>query len=442
MRAWLDANEERLDDATREKAATSPLRVFDNIESKPDAVQEALREAPTIGESLCEACAEHFAAVRRDLDANGVEYEIVPTLVRGLDYYTRTTWEFLGPGEGAQRALSGGGRYDGLVEEIGGPPTPGVGFGAGIERLILAAQEAGIEPPPPPCRCLPRHWTTARRGSGSQRWLAELRGSGVASDTDYAGRSLKGQLTHAARLGAATTVVVRGDGATIRRTGQADARSTARRSPRERNARELAGPHLRGASRRARRAHDHARGLGRHPAGSRRPRLRGPAGPHGRHAARDQSGALTDRCRARAGDPERVRPPGDRRGRGAVARDRQPQDAHRRGRAPGRPPGDPLALDAAAVSARRGERGRAPAAALPVARPSDRPHAAKPPPVRNGRVSDPPAHGGARLPRPLDAEPHAGDSRRRPRLPRSRAAPARARSSRCRSRRRSSSSSS
>jgi len=141
--------------------------------------------------------------------------------VRGLDYYTRTTWEFVGPDEGAQSALSGGGRYDGLVEEIGGPATPGVGFGAGIERLVLALEYAGVEASPPAIDVF------FALGDGAPRervagWLQELRARGVASDTDYAGRSLKGQLTQAARLGAATVVVVRVDGATIRRAGQAD----------------------------------------------------------------------------------------------------------------------------------------------------------------------------------------------------------------------------
>jgi histidyl-tRNA synthetase len=222
LRAWLGENDARLDEPTREKAATSPLRVFDNIEAKPASVQDALREAPTIGGSLCDACREHFAAVRRDLDAYGIAYDLVPTLVRGLDYYTRTTWEFSGPEEGAQSALSGGGRYDGLVEEIGGPPTPGVGFGAGLERLLLALEQAGVSSVAPGIDVFFALDDGARREQVA-RWLAELRAQGRASDTDYAGRSLKGQLTHAARLGAATTVVVRADGATIRRAGREDA---------------------------------------------------------------------------------------------------------------------------------------------------------------------------------------------------------------------------
>jgi histidyl-tRNA synthetase len=221
--AWLGENEAQLDEQTREKAASNPLRVFDNLETRPAAVREALRGAPTIGDSLCKACRDHFAAVRRDLDANDVSYTLVPTLVRGLDYYVRTTWEFVGPEEGAQSALSGGGRYDGLVEEIGGPATPGVGFGAGLERLLLALEEAGVTAPQPTIDVFFALDDGAPRERVTQ-WLRDLRERGVASDTDHAARSLKGQLTQAARLGASATVVVHGDGATIRRAGQDDVR--------------------------------------------------------------------------------------------------------------------------------------------------------------------------------------------------------------------------
>ena len=221
LNEWLEANLERLDAPTREKASASPLRVFDNYDAKPQAVQDALDDAPKIGESLCEACREHFAAVLRDLDACGVPYEIVATLVRGLDYYTRTTWEFRGPDEGAQSALSGGGRYDGLVEQIGGPPIPGVGFGAGIERLVLAVEQAGREAVTPAMDIFFTIDDSASRELVAT-WLGTLRQRGIASDTDYAGRSLKGQLTQASRLGAETVVQVRADGATVRRRGQAD----------------------------------------------------------------------------------------------------------------------------------------------------------------------------------------------------------------------------
>jgi histidyl-tRNA synthetase len=195
--------------------------VFDNYLAKPEAVRAALDEAPKIGESLCEACVEHFAAVRADLDATGVAYTLVPTLVRGLDYYTRTTWEFIGPMENENSTISGGGRYDGLVEEIGGPPTPGVGFGAGLERLRIAMEDAGVTAAPPTIDVFFALDEGAPR-SEVARLLAELRGRGLAVDTDYAGRSLKGQLTQAGRLGAAATVVVGSKEATLRRPGQAD----------------------------------------------------------------------------------------------------------------------------------------------------------------------------------------------------------------------------
>jgi histidyl-tRNA synthetase len=221
LRAWLDANLDRLDAGTREKALASPLRVFDNYLAKPEPVRNALDEAPTIGASLCEACVAHFAAVRADLDATGVAYTLVPTLVRGLDYYSRTTWEFIGPMENENSTISGGGRYDYLVEEIGGPSTPGVGFGAGLERLLLALEEAGTTVLPPTIDVFLVLDENAPRRDVA-RWLAGLRRAGVAADTDFAGRSLKGQLTQAGRLGATRTVIVGATQATLRVPGRAD----------------------------------------------------------------------------------------------------------------------------------------------------------------------------------------------------------------------------
>ena len=233
LRSWLEANAARLDDATREKAATSPLRVFDNYQAKPDGVRAALDEAPKIGESLCATCSERFAIVQRDLDAVGVRYTLVPTLVRGLDYYSRTTWEFIGPLENENATLSGGGRYDYLVEEIGGPPTPGVGFGAGIERLLLAMDEEGVADADAPRTDVFFALEEEAPREQVAVWLAELRRRGVSCDTDYAGRSLKGQLTQAGRLGASVTVVVGADGATIRRAGERGRDRPARRASRE-----------------------------------------------------------------------------------------------------------------------------------------------------------------------------------------------------------------
>ncbi len=222
LNGWLATNRDRLDAETLRKADTSPLRVFDNYQAKPEGVRAALDEAPKIGDSLCAECAERFAAVRADLDATGVDYTLAPTLVRGLDYYSRTTWEFVGPLDNENATLSGGGRYDYLVEEIGGPPTPGVGFGAGIERLLIALDEEGVGVAEAPTIDV---FFVSEPGAPRElvpKWLAGLRELGLACDTDYAGRSVKGQLTQAARLGAAVTLIVGPERAIIRRAGAPD----------------------------------------------------------------------------------------------------------------------------------------------------------------------------------------------------------------------------
>jgi histidyl-tRNA synthetase len=214
LNAWLDAHDDILDEEARSKRATSPLRVFD---VKNERVLEALEDAPKIGESLCDECREHFDAVRRYLEAYEIPYALAPTLVRGLDYYTRTTFQYEGPEEGAQSTLCGGGRYDGLVEEIGGPSTPAIGFGAGIERLLLALEHEGLSevstPPTDVFFVCDEGADRARVGA----ILAVLRRRGVSADMDYGGRSVKGQFTQASRLDARVVVVVDSDGARIRR---------------------------------------------------------------------------------------------------------------------------------------------------------------------------------------------------------------------------------
>ena len=202
LEAWLDEHEADLDDEARAKRATTPLRVFD---VKSERVQAVLADAPKIGEALCDACREHFEQVRSFLDAVGVSYEPAPTLVRGLDYYTRTTFEFKDEAIGAQDTICGGGRYDGLIEAIGGPPTPGIGFGAGIERLILSLPEAA-----PASEGIDVFFVAdedADRAAIAAA-IAELRRRDISADMDYAGRSVKGQWTQAGRLGARRVEVV------------------------------------------------------------------------------------------------------------------------------------------------------------------------------------------------------------------------------------------
>jgi histidyl-tRNA synthetase len=161
-----------------------------------------MAEAPRLVDRLSAEDAEHFAEVRALLDEAGMPYEIDTTLVRGLDYYTRTVFEFESERLGAQAALGGGGRYDGLVEELGGPPTPGVGWAAGVERILLAAGEA-------------------EEGEGADVFIAavdgrqeafllarRLRQAGLRTEMEQAGRSLKGQLKQANRVGARVTVIM------------------------------------------------------------------------------------------------------------------------------------------------------------------------------------------------------------------------------------------
>ena len=212
---WLDQHDAELDEEARAKRATSPLRVFD---VKSRRVQEALTDAPKIGDALCDACREHFTEVRRFLDSYGVSYTLVPTLVRGLDYYTRTTFEFKSDDLGAQDTICGGGRYDGLIEEIGGPQTPGIGFGAGVERLLLSVPgEREAQP-------VDVFFVTAETADRAKvvPLLAELRRRGLRADMDYAGRSQKGQLGQASRLHAGWTVIVDGGHATVREPGRDD----------------------------------------------------------------------------------------------------------------------------------------------------------------------------------------------------------------------------
>jgi histidyl-tRNA synthetase len=219
LNEWLDAHPELLDEEVAHKRATSVLQVFD---VKNDRLRAALDLAPKIGDSLCDACREHFDAVKAHLDLYGVPYVLDSALVRGLDYYTRTTFEFVGPEENVNSTICGGGRYDGLVEAVGGPATPGIGFGAGLERLMLAMEREGASPEEPHLDLFVAFEETELRARLLPQ-IAKWRAEGRSVDTDYAGRSMKGQLTQAQRLGAETVVVARNDGTfEVRRRGEED----------------------------------------------------------------------------------------------------------------------------------------------------------------------------------------------------------------------------
>jgi histidyl-tRNA synthetase len=202
---YLRDREGDLSEDVRARMEENPLRAFD---AKDPGTQAAMADAPRMVDRLDQADAEHFAEVRSLLDQAGVAYVLDGTLVRGLDYYTRTVFEFESEALDAQaRTIGGGGRYDGLVEALGGPATPGCGWAAGIERIILALEEAQPEARSDVFVAAPDA-QTAR----AYALVQELRGAGLRAELDLAGRSLKGQMKHADRLGARRTVILDDDG--------------------------------------------------------------------------------------------------------------------------------------------------------------------------------------------------------------------------------------
>ncbi|HEX9967483.1 MAG TPA: histidine--tRNA ligase [Solirubrobacterales bacterium] len=205
LKAYLRANESDLSREVRERIDLNPLRAFD---ADDEGTQGVMAGAPTIVERLGGEDAAHFGEVRAHLEAAGTPYEIDPTLVRGLDYYTRTIFSFVCPSLGAQSEVGGGGRYDGLIEQLGGPPTPAVGWAAGIERIMLAMGEEGAP-------CHRDAFLAAADEDQRQRALAlaiELRHAGLSAEVDLAGRGLKGQLKHANRIGARHVLILEADG--------------------------------------------------------------------------------------------------------------------------------------------------------------------------------------------------------------------------------------
>jgi histidyl-tRNA synthetase len=205
LKVYLHGREDQLSREVRERIDLNPLRAFD---ADHEGTRAVMAEAPKLLDRLDESDAEHFAQVRSLLDDAGISYTLDPTLVRGLDYYTRTTFEVHCDRLGAQSQVGGGGRYDGLVEELGGPPTPAVGWAIGVERVLMALDQAG-EPPS-------RDVFVATSDDGQRaRALAiatELRHRGLSAETDLAGRSLKGQIRQADRVGAARTLILEADG--------------------------------------------------------------------------------------------------------------------------------------------------------------------------------------------------------------------------------------
>ncbi|OPY91827.1 MAG: Histidine--tRNA ligase [Syntrophaceae bacterium PtaU1.Bin231] len=191
--------------ACRERYERNPLRLLD---CKEDSCRALVAGAPSVLKSLCDDCASHFERLRGYLAAMGVDAVVDPLIVRGLDYYTRTVFEIVATEIGAQSAVCGGGRYDGLIAQVGGPDTPAMGFGMGMERLLLLMEKRGVVPPDP--GLLDVYVVTlgdAARAAAVQM-VSGLREAGLRTDWDHAGRSMKAQFKYADRTGCRFVLVL------------------------------------------------------------------------------------------------------------------------------------------------------------------------------------------------------------------------------------------
>lgn len=202
---FFEGKKDQLCDDCRERLYKNPLRILD---CKEEGCKKASIGAPEITDYLCDDCHKKFEAVKHYLDGLGISYTVDPRLVRGLDYYTNTAFEIQYPPLGAQSAVCGGGRYDGLVEEIGGPSTPGIGFAIGLERLLLALEMQNLIPAP---KAQKRVYIAALGEDAVAEGFKiqeELRSLGVLTDMDLQGRSLKGQMKQAGKLDSQFTVII------------------------------------------------------------------------------------------------------------------------------------------------------------------------------------------------------------------------------------------
>ena len=223
LREYLLARGAGLGDGFRERVATNPLRVLD---SKDPDWQDVIEHAPQITESLGEHARTHFEAVQHGLDRLGIAHEINPRLVRGLDYYTSTTFEFSSQAlDAAQNGIGGGGRYDKLVEQMGGKPTPGIGFGIGIERVLIACVAEGITPAAPP-RAEVFVVDGLDNGTEVTLLVTELREDGIRAERAYGSRSFRKQMDAANRSGARYAVVLGKQEATRGAVGVKDMQSS------------------------------------------------------------------------------------------------------------------------------------------------------------------------------------------------------------------------
>jgi len=208
LKAFLKPHYDELCDTCKDRYERNPMRIID---CKSEICQAIVKDAPMMVDYLCDDCRQAFEDVQKNLDSMGIEYVINPRIVRGLDYYTKTAFEFVSTSIGSQGTVCGGGRYDDLVEELGGPPIPGVGFGLGIERLLMLMDANGYEiPQPEPVEAFIAVMGDAAKAEGL-KILRELHKKGIKAEMDTLGRNIKGQFKYAARLNSKYTIVIGDD---------------------------------------------------------------------------------------------------------------------------------------------------------------------------------------------------------------------------------------
>ena len=208
LKEYFETRKEELCPTCLERLDKNPMRILD---CKSPICKEIAEGSPLIIDYLCDDCAQHFESVKKYLEKMGIDFVVNPRIVRGLDYYTRTVFEFVSTGIGAQGTVCGGGRYDGLVEELGGPKTPALGFGMGTGRLKMVMKEQGIElPEDNPCDIylVPMDENASFE---AMKMVTDLRSNGIHAETDVVGRSLKAQMKYADKIGAKYTAVIGSD---------------------------------------------------------------------------------------------------------------------------------------------------------------------------------------------------------------------------------------
>ena len=205
LKDFLAPKYDKLCDTCKGRFNTNPMRILD---CKSPIDQELVKGAPMMLDFLCDDCREAFEDLKKNLEAMGIEYVVDPKIVRGLDYYTKTAFEFVTTKIGAQGTICGGGRYDGLVEEIGGPSTPGVGWGMGKERILMTMEACGSKIEEPVGADVFIAFMGERGKAAGLRLMSELRSKGLKVQMDVMGRNLKNQFKHANRVNAKKTVVI------------------------------------------------------------------------------------------------------------------------------------------------------------------------------------------------------------------------------------------